>query len=53
MALCWKVKGSSWFHDPVDAVKFGIMDYFDIITKPMDLGTAKKKLNYNAYSNPQ
>ena len=27
------------------------MNYFDIITKPMDMGTIKKKLNYNAYNN--
>lgn len=53
LANCWKQKGAHWFHEPVDPVKFGIMDYFDIITKPMDLGTVKKKLNYNAYNNPQ
>lgn len=47
---CWKVKGAFWFYEPVDPVKYGIMDYFDIIKKPMDLGTVKKKLNYNAYS---
>jgi hypothetical protein len=53
ITLCWKLKGSHWFHDPVDPVKFGIMDYFDIIAKPMDFTTIKKKLNYNAYNNPQ
>ena len=50
---CWKVKGAFWFYEPVDPVKYGIMDYFDIITNPMDLGTIKKKLNYNAYENAQ
>ena len=47
--ICWKVKGAYWFYEPVDPVKFNIMDYFDIITRPMDLGTVKKKLNFNAY----
>ena len=45
------MKGAFWFYDPVDPVKFGIMNYFDIISKPMDMGTIKKKLNYNAYNN--
>lgn len=46
----WKLKGSFWFYEPVDTVKFNIMDYFEIITNPMDLGTLKKKLNHNAYT---
>ena len=50
---CWKVKGAFWFYEPVDPVKFGIMDYFDIITNPMDLGTVKRKLNYNGYESAQ
>lgn len=35
----------------MDPVKFGIMDYFDIITHPMDLSTIKKKLSHNVYHN--
>lgn len=27
------------------------MDYFDIIEKPMDLGTVKRKLTHNVYKN--
>ena len=27
------------------------MDYFDIVSKPMDLGTIKKKLSHNCYAN--
>ncbi len=27
------------------------MDYFDIISKPMDLSTIKKKLTHNVYAN--
>ncbi len=41
-----------WFQEPVDPVKFGIMDYNDIITHPMDLGTIKKKLSFNFYPSP-
>lgn len=37
------------FLHPVDPVAFNIPDYFDIITKPMDLGTIKSKLKDNAY----
>ena len=29
------------------------MDYFDIIEKPMDLGTLKRKLTHNVYKNMQ
>jgi hypothetical protein len=29
------------------------MDYFDIVTKPMDLGTIKKKLSHNVYISAQ
>lgn len=53
LSVCWKLKGAYWFYQPVDPVKFGILNYFDIITKPMDMGTIKKKLNYNSYNNPQ
>lgn len=30
-------------------VKFNIMDYLDIIKKPMDLGTVRKKIIHNCY----
>ncbi|CAG8434704.1 7790_t:CDS:2 [Diversispora eburnea] len=38
------------FLEPVDPVKYGIPDYFDIIKKPMDLGTVHAKLNKIEYS---
>ncbi|KAF9620866.1 hypothetical protein IFM89_015107 [Coptis chinensis] len=39
------------FNTPVDPVAYGIPDYFTIITKPMDLGTIKSKLENSLYSN--
>ncbi len=48
-----KQKGAFWFLEPVDPVKFNIMDYFDIIERPMDLGTVKKKLGHNVYRSLQ
>jgi len=50
---CCKAKGAFYFLEPVDTVKFDIMDYFDIITHPMDLGTVRKRLAHNFYSNPR
>jgi len=41
------------FLEPVDPIKLNIPRYFDIITRPMDLGTMEKKLNQNAYGTPQ
>lgn len=37
------------FNSPVDPVELGLPDYFDIIKKPMDLGTIQKKLENGAY----
>lgn len=48
---CCKLKGAFYFLEPVDPVKFNIMDYFDIITHPMDLGTVRKRPAHNFYSN--
>jgi hypothetical protein len=45
----WRTTHAWIFHEPVDPVKLNIDDYFDIIKKPMDFGTIKKKLNNNAY----
>jgi len=45
---------SSWiFHEPVDPETLGIADYFDIIKKPMDMGTIKQRLNSNYYHKAQ
>ena len=37
------------FNCPVDPVELGLPDYFDIIKKPMDLGTVQKKLDSDVY----
>ncbi|KAI8969102.1 Bromodomain-containing protein [Mycotypha africana] len=37
------------FNQPVDPVFYNIPDYFDIIKRPMDLGTVEKKLSAGKY----
>lgn len=41
-----KCKDSWPFQHPVDPVKLNIPDYFNIVKKPMDLGTVMKKLDH-------
>lgn len=48
----WKVKGAYYFYDPVDTVKYGVLDYYEVIANPMDMNAIKKKLNFNAYDSP-
>ncbi|KAK3871156.1 hypothetical protein Pcinc_023010 [Petrolisthes cinctipes] len=40
------------FRQPVDPQTLGIPDYFDIIKKPMDLSTIKRKLDTGQYTDP-
>jgi len=41
---------NSWpFNEPVDPVKLGILDYFDVIKHPMDLRTIKENLEAGDY----
>lgn len=40
------------FRMPVDPTTLGIPDYFDIVRKPMDLSTIRKKLDSGQYSDP-
>ncbi|KAJ9562627.1 hypothetical protein OSB04_007787 [Centaurea solstitialis] len=40
------------FNKPVDVVALKIPDYFNVIKKPMDLGTVKEKLGSGNYSTP-
>ena len=41
------------FREPVNPELLGLPDYFNVVKKPMDLSTIKKKLDDGAYSNPQ
>lgn len=47
----WRFKESSIFHQPVNPVELGIPDYFQIVKKPMDFSTIKKKLREYQYTN--
>lgn len=49
----WKMKGCYIFHVPVDPEKLNCYDYFDIVKKPMDMGTIKTRLNQGFYENGQ
>ncbi|XP_044020506.1 histone acetyltransferase p300-like [Aphidius gifuensis] len=40
------------FRQPVDPQALGIPDYFDIVKKPMDLSTIKRKLDAGEYRTP-
>jgi E1A/CREB-binding protein len=40
------------FRQPVDPTLLQIPDYFDIVKKPMDLSTIKKKLDTGQYTDP-
>lgn len=45
-----KHQNYAWpFYTPVDVEKLGLSDYFDIIKKPMDLGTVRKKMKNRTY----
>jgi len=37
------------FNAPVDPVELGLPDYFEVIKRPMDLGTIRKKLENGCY----
>ncbi|KAJ1983367.1 hypothetical protein H4R34_001317 [Dimargaris verticillata] len=41
------------FLQPVDPVRDGCPNYFDVVEHPMDLGTMKVKLDRNQYADPQ
>lgn len=43
----------SIFASPVDPIAHGIPNYFDIIKKPMDLGTIQTKIDHNEIDSPE
>mgnify|MGYP001792076219 FL=1 len=44
------MQGYAWpFYKPVDTVALGLIDYYDIIKKPMDLDTVKRKMDRREY----
>ena len=45
----WEHQHAWPFKDPVDTIKLGIPDYFDIIKKPMDLGTIRERFENDFY----
>ncbi|KAK6195468.1 hypothetical protein SNE40_000893 [Patella caerulea] len=48
--LSKKHQGYAWpFYKPVDAKGLSLNDYYEIIKKPMDLGTVKKKMDNREY----
>lgn len=45
----WRHQASHPFRSPVDTIKLGLTDYHDIIKRPMDLGTIKKRIENGFY----
>eukprot|EP00282_Hemiselmis_andersenii_P026421 CAMPEP_0172010114 /NCGR_PEP_ID=MMETSP1041-20130122/7555_1 /TAXON_ID=464988 /ORGANISM="Hemiselmis andersenii, Strain CCMP439" /LENGTH=122 /DNA_ID=CAMNT_0012664449 /DNA_START=19 /DNA_END=383 /DNA_ORIENTATION=+ len=41
------------FSEPVDPIKLQIPDYFDVIQRPMDLGTIKTNMENNKITSPE
>ena len=51
MTTLWKLKDAEIFQYPVDYVNMGLPDYPEVVKKPMDFSTIKKKLNNYQYTN--
>ncbi|CEM37962.1 unnamed protein product [Vitrella brassicaformis CCMP3155] len=47
-----KCEYAFWFTSPVDWKALGLINYPDIVKKPMDLGTVSKKLHQGHYRDP-
>ncbi|KAH8268311.1 hypothetical protein KR026_004708, partial [Drosophila bipectinata] len=45
----WRNRWSYHFRNPVDAISLRVPDYHQVIKRPMDLGTIKKRLKNNYY----
>ncbi|XP_032048209.1 LOW QUALITY PROTEIN: bromodomain testis-specific protein [Aythya fuligula] len=50
MKAMWRHNFSWAFISPVDAAALNLPDYYNIIKKPMDLSTIKKRLEHNYYA---
>jgi bromodomain-containing factor 1 len=48
-----RLKDAGPFLHPVDVVKLNIPLYYNYIPRPMDLSTIERKINANAYTDPQ
>ncbi|XP_071717695.1 transcription factor GTE3, chloroplastic-like [Rutidosis leptorrhynchoides] len=48
-----KHKNGWVFNEPVDAEKFRVNDYYEVIKQPMDLGTIKSRLAQSFYKSPK
>lgn len=49
----WLLLDAHYFHQPVDYEALNLPDYTTIIKHPMDFGTIRTKLNFNAYSDAE
>mmetsp|Transcript_21885 Transcript_21885/g.70458 ORF Transcript_21885/g.70458 Transcript_21885/m.70458 type:complete len:1167 (-) Transcript_21885:418-3918(-) len=47
--LCKRHKGHWLFLEPVDPVKLGVPTYFDVVRRPMDLATIRRRLDRFEY----
>lgn len=48
-----RLRDAGPFLHPVDVVKLNVPLYYNYITRPMDLSTIERKINLNAYEDPQ
>ncbi|KAL4780738.1 hypothetical protein BJX76DRAFT_36886 [Aspergillus varians] len=48
-----RLHDARFYKEPVNPVKLNIPTYFQVIKRPMDLGTIEQKLKNNAYKDPQ
>ncbi|XP_078382273.1 bromodomain-containing protein 3-like isoform X2 [Oculina patagonica] len=53
MKAMWRHPYAWPFHEPVDAVKLNLPDYYTIIKRPMDMAQIKRKLENHEYSRSQ
>lgn len=47
---CQSHKKGFYFKEPVDPIALDILDYFEVITDPMDFSTVGKKITHGTYT---